>query len=155
MAMQIVTACATSGCGTILYPERRGQPAGRLDWKVVLLDGLGLIFFFIPGVIAFAVDFLNGTIYLPPSSTYQPPCDPTPVTRGQSEEQPAQLKKIRVARSELTPGRIEQIIAEQTGKSISLDDGDYVTQEMKSIDEFWPLHDSLDTHSLGRPGFVS
>ena len=52
-------------CGTILYPERRGQKAGRLDVGVVLLDGLGLLFFLIPGVIAFAVDFATGTIYLP------------------------------------------------------------------------------------------
>lgn len=54
-----------SGCGTILYPERRGQSAGQLDPAVVILDGIGLLFFFVPGVIAFAVDFNNGTIYLP------------------------------------------------------------------------------------------
>jgi hypothetical protein len=54
-----------TGCGTLLYPERRGQMTGRLDIGVVLLDALGLFFFIIPGVIAFAVDFSNGTIYLP------------------------------------------------------------------------------------------
>ena len=54
-----------SGCGTILYPERRGQPHGPLDWTVVGLDAIGLLLFFVPGVIAFAVDFSNGTIYLP------------------------------------------------------------------------------------------
>ena len=53
------------GCGTVLHPERRGQPAGPLDWKVVALDAVGLLFFFVPGVIEFAVDFNNGTIYLP------------------------------------------------------------------------------------------
>jgi hypothetical protein len=58
--------CSVAGCGMILYPERRGQPAGRLDWGVVLLDGVGLSLFFIPGVVAFAVDFASGTIYLPP-----------------------------------------------------------------------------------------
>ena len=59
------SASALAGCGTILYPERRGQSAGRLDPAVVVLDGIGLLFFFVPGVIAFAVDFNNGTIYLP------------------------------------------------------------------------------------------
>jgi hypothetical protein len=56
-------------CGTILYPERKGQIDGRLDIGVVLLDGIGLLFFIIPGVIAYAVDFTNGTIYLPGTST--------------------------------------------------------------------------------------
>ena len=60
---------ALAGCGTILYPERRGQSAGRLDPAVVILDGIGLLFFFVPGVIAFAVDFNNGTIYLPNSQS--------------------------------------------------------------------------------------
>src|SRR5688572_4142682 len=55
-----------TGCGTLLHPERRGQPAGALDWKIVALDGLGLLLFFVPGVIAFAVDFATGAIYLPP-----------------------------------------------------------------------------------------
>ena len=59
-------AAGSAGCGTILHPERRGQPAGDLDWGIVALDAIGLFFFFIPGVIAFAVDFSNGTIYLPP-----------------------------------------------------------------------------------------
>ncbi len=54
-----------TACGTILHPERKGQTSGRLDAGVVLLDAVGLLFFFVPGVIAFAVDFSNGTIYLP------------------------------------------------------------------------------------------
>ncbi len=53
------------GCGTILYPERRGQPAGKYDTDIVILDAVGLLFFLVPGVIAFAVDFSTGAIYLP------------------------------------------------------------------------------------------
>ncbi len=53
------------GCGTILYPERRGQPAGRYDTDVVILDAIGLLFFIVPGVVAFGVDFSTGAIYLP------------------------------------------------------------------------------------------
>jgi hypothetical protein len=60
-----VLLIAATGCGTILYPERRGQRAGELDPGVVLLDALGLLVFFVPGVIAFAVDFSTGAIYLP------------------------------------------------------------------------------------------
>jgi hypothetical protein len=54
-----------TGCGTLLHPERKGQTGGSIDPGIVILDSVGLLFFFIPGVIAFAVDFTYGTIYLP------------------------------------------------------------------------------------------
>jgi hypothetical protein len=54
-----------TACGTILHPERKGQKSGRIDPAIAILDGIGLLFFLLPGVIAFAVDFSNGTIYLP------------------------------------------------------------------------------------------
>tara|TARA_R110000824_G_scaffold251955_2_gene440584 strand:- start:2991 stop:3428 length:438 start_codon:yes stop_codon:yes gene_type:complete len=60
-----VLAAALSGCGTLLYPERKGQSGGRIDPSVAILDGIGLLLFLIPGLVAFAVDFSNGTIYLP------------------------------------------------------------------------------------------
>ena len=53
------------GCGTILYPERRNKEPGRLDVGVVLLDGFWLLIGIIPGIIAFAVDFSSGAIYIP------------------------------------------------------------------------------------------
>ena len=61
----------TTGCGTVLYPERKGQIDGQLDPAIVALNALGLVFFLIPGVIAFAVDFSNGTIYLPDGKNAQ------------------------------------------------------------------------------------
>ncbi len=60
-----ILAAALSGCGTLLYPERKGQSGGRIDPAVAILDGVGLLLFLIPGLIAFAVAFSNGTIYLP------------------------------------------------------------------------------------------
>ena len=54
-----------TACGTILHPERKGQKSGQIDPAIALFNGIGLLFFFLPGVIAFAVDFSNGTIYLP------------------------------------------------------------------------------------------
>lgn len=60
----------SAGCGTVLHNERIGQQhSNQIDWEVAALNGLGLAFFFVPGVIAFVVDFYNGTIYLPTSST--------------------------------------------------------------------------------------
>jgi hypothetical protein len=60
-----LAATSLSACGTIMYPERKGQIDGELDSTVLILDGIGLLLFLVPGVIAFAVDFSNGTIYLP------------------------------------------------------------------------------------------
>ncbi|WP_110655996.1 hypothetical protein [Salinicola halimionae] len=54
-----------TGCGTLFYPERKGQLQGRVDPGVAIADGLGLLLFIVPGVIAYAVDFSNNTIYLP------------------------------------------------------------------------------------------
>ena len=67
-----------SGCGLLLYPERRGQTLGRLDWTVVALDTIGLCFFFVPGLIAFAVDFATGTIFLPEGGVATNPADEHP-----------------------------------------------------------------------------
>lgn len=58
-----------AACGTILYPQRRGQAAGEIDPGVAVLDGVGLLFFIVPGVVAFGVDFATGAIYLPHGHT--------------------------------------------------------------------------------------
>ncbi|MCW7753202.1 hypothetical protein OOT00_04285 [Desulfobotulus sp. H1] len=71
------------GCGTLLYPERRHQalqvdPAGRqIDPAVAVMDAACLIFFIIPGLVAFAVDFATGAIYLPSghSAMHDEPAD--------------------------------------------------------------------------------
>lgn len=52
-----------TACGTIFYPERKGQRGGQIDPVVAVADAIGLLFYFIPGVIAFAVDFSTGAIY--------------------------------------------------------------------------------------------
>lgn len=54
-----------TACGTVFYPERRGQISGEIDPGVAILNGIGLLFYVIPGLIAFAVDFTTGAIYFP------------------------------------------------------------------------------------------
>ena len=39
---------------------------GKIDPNAVVLDGIGLLFFVVPGLVAFAIDFATGAIYLPP-----------------------------------------------------------------------------------------
>ena len=56
-------------CGYVLHPERRGQKSGQVDWAIVGLDSIGIIFFIIPGLIAFGVDIYSGTLYLQNSAS--------------------------------------------------------------------------------------
>jgi len=65
-------ATAFTGCGTLIYPERKGQPLrGQLDTSIILLDAIGLLFFVIPGAVAFAIDYSNGTLFLPGGDSVQ------------------------------------------------------------------------------------
>lgn len=131
LALLGLVQVATVGCGTLLYPARKGQPAGRLDWGVVALDAVGLLFFFVPGVIAFAVDFNNGTIYLPPEQSWGPPQTATDHT------QKTPLTPIVAAPEQLTPQVIEQTLAQHTGREIRLVPGKYRTKALDRLDQFW------------------
>ena len=93
-----------AACGTIIHPERKGQKAGQLDTSIVVLDAIGLLFFFVPGVIAFAVDFNNGTIYLPGGSA-----------SINSEE----INVVNIE-GDVTNETIERVILEQTGENVRL-----------------------------------
>ncbi len=117
----------SAGCGMLLYPERRGQPSGRLDWGIVLLDALGLLLFFVPGVIAFAVDFATGTIYLPP----EPP--PQALTNKPGK----QLVAVKLPRDGLDQDRIEQVVSRHAGRPIHLVEGQFQTEHLGSIADFW------------------
>ncbi len=105
-----VIAAQLVGCGTILYPERRGQSAmEKLDADIVILDGIGLLFFLVPGVIAFAVDFATGAIYLP---------------RGHKSKASDLLGELEIREERLTVrsvAEIERILREATGLTIELE----------------------------------
>ncbi|QDU96087.1 hypothetical protein [Lignipirellula cremea] len=123
------------GCGSILYPERVGQPrGGPLDWKVVALDGVGLIFFFVPGVVAFAVDFYNGAIFLPPCY-YQGADNPS----GRA----AALATVKAPPGVLSQAAIEKIVSREIDRPVRLSPGAYQTAELDSVDQFWDTHDRL------------
>ena len=66
LAISLVASLSFYGCGTILKEDRINKPhSSQLDWRIVLLDGIGLFFYVLPGVIAYAVDYSNGTLFLP------------------------------------------------------------------------------------------
>ena len=91
----------TSACGMLLYPERQGQTKGQIDVGVAALDAAGLLLFIVPGLVAFGVDFINGTIYLPSSSQ-------------------AAVQTIDMDPASLNSGQIEGIIASETGHEVNL-----------------------------------
>ncbi len=65
-SLALPLAFASPSCGTILHADRQHQPhSGRLDPNVLILDGLGLLLYVVPGLVAFGVDFYTGAIYLP------------------------------------------------------------------------------------------
>ena len=69
-----------AACGTVFYPERKGQVGGRIDPVVAIANGVGLLFFVVPGVVAFAVDFATGAIYLPGGRRAELGPDATPAS---------------------------------------------------------------------------
>src|SRR5262245_22527449 len=109
--VQCLIACCSVVCGTLFYSERCGRPhGGRIDWKIAALDGLGLILFFIPGVIAFVVDFSTGAIYLPEYEQTFPEYIPTPQepTPAMSYEQTGAAATGRSAGHWVSAPKLEQ-----------------------------------------------
>lgn len=97
-----------ASCGTILYPERRNQKLGRIDVGVVLLDGFWLFAGLIPGIIAFAVDFSTGAIYLPAKSA-----------RGLDYDH---IRTVRFDPKNTTQAQLEEIIRQETSRDFSFSD---------------------------------
>jgi len=118
----IVLIVQFTGCGTLLYPERRGQKGGRIDIGVALLDGIGLLFFLIPGIIAYAVDFTEGTIYLPGGAFSRSPDFKN-------------IKQVKFDPKQATLASIEKIIQEETGCTVSFEQPEMRITRLRSTDE--------------------
>jgi hypothetical protein len=114
-----------AGCGVLLHPERVGQPRGEMDWEIVALDALGLILFFIPGVVAFVVDFSTGAIYLPPCGGYSG-TEPVPADQ--------QWRMVAVPPDELTQTGIAATVTRETGKPVDLTAPEVQSRPIDSLD---------------------
>ena len=119
--MSVVLIAQLVGCGTIMYPERKGQKSGKIDSGVAVLDGIGLLLFIIPGIIAFAVDFNNGTIYLPGTS------------KASLDIQ--DIKQVKFDPKHNNIAGIERMIQEQTGYTVKLDQSNMRIVKLRSTDE--------------------
>ncbi len=116
-----VLVIQTTGCGTLMYPERRGQKGGHVDAGVAVLDGIGLFFFLIPGIIAYAVDFSNGTIYLPATA--------------RSSLELKDLRQVKFDHTRTTLAELQIIIKDQTGCVVRFDQPGMVITRLKSTSE--------------------
>ncbi len=113
----------SSGCGTLIYPERRGQNGGQIDPAVAILNGVGVIVFVIPGLIAFAVDFATGAIYLPPG-------------KGGKHSAVEQDARVVIAdEGRLTVKGIENIVARETGYYGVMEHQNLRAKQIASLDE--------------------
>ena len=110
-----------AGCGTIMYPERKGQKSGKIDAGVAVLDGIGLLFFLIPGIIAYAVDFNNGTIYLPNTSS--------------SSLDFKDIKEVKFDPGQGSMASIEKTIKNETGYDVKLYQSNMQIDKLKSVDD--------------------
>ncbi len=113
-----------AGCGALLHPERIGQPRGDMDWEIVALDALGLILFFVPGVIAFIVDFTTGAIYLPPTGY----SGTEPIPDGAEN-----WRTVTVPRSELHRNGIAAAVTRETGKPVDLTAPEVQTRPLDNL----------------------
>ncbi|HCP53377.1 MAG: polyribonucleotide nucleotidyltransferase [Pseudomonadaceae bacterium] len=106
LALSLMTQLAA--CGTLFYPDRRGQISGKVDPVIVALDAIGILFYVIPGLIAFGIDFATGAIYLPNGKTAQ--------------VDPEQLRGVLDANGEVDRAALKALIEAQTSTSLPLDD---------------------------------
>ncbi|HEV7280223.1 MAG TPA: hypothetical protein VGN57_08425 [Pirellulaceae bacterium] len=150
-AVSTATLSAATGCGTLMHPERVGQTRrGNVDWTVVGLDAIGLCFFFIPGIIAFAVDFGNGAMFFPAepdapatATATVPTPQVQPANATQASTVTPELRSVPLPPGKLTLDDLARIASRETGRRIELEQGTYETEPMDSLDDFWTLERRL------------
>lgn len=97
-----------TACGTLFFPDRRGQIEGRIDPVVAALNAVGILFYVIPGLIAFGIDFATGAIYLPGGVSAQ--------------VDPQELQNLVDANGQIDNAKLKVLIEQSTGHSLPLDD---------------------------------
>ena len=100
------------GCGTIFYPERRGQTVhGGIDIVVAIADSAWFLAYIIPGFVAWGVDLYTGAVYLP-----------TGKTRFANQPDSKDFVVVKVDPKQLDQTMIEEIVSEHVGQKIDLDE---------------------------------
>ncbi|MFQ6575074.1 polyribonucleotide nucleotidyltransferase [Pseudomonas sp. UM16] len=97
-----------TACGTIFYPDRRGQIEGKIDPVVAAMDAIGILFYVLPGLIAFGVDFATGAIYLPGGKSAQ--------------VAPEKLNQAISADGKVDRNKLQAILESELGQRLPLND---------------------------------
>jgi len=128
-----------SACGTLFYPERIGKHhSNQVDIKIAVADGIGLLFFIVPGLIAFAVDYNNGSIYLPSRHSH-----------NSAEES----IKVVQAEQRIDHTYLESLIESELGLQVDLDSDSTVIEEKNVLDSvqlFAPKQQEFAAYSHSR-----
>jgi hypothetical protein len=133
--LSAAAASLLSSCGTILYPDRAYQKErGTLDPAIAVLDGIGLLFGIIPGLVAFAVDFTTGAIYFP--AGHEP-----------GDEERTIFDQVD-AEAKLDKREIERILALHTGINVDLNSCGLRTMRIASLHQFGSAYMECTGHSL-------
>ena len=127
MLLTVALLFQLTGCGTLIYSERDGQPKGKIDPTVAILDGIGLLFFVIPGLVAFAIDFHTNAIYLPPGE------GASNIDEGTSPE--VAFRVVPLPAGELELGGLEALISKELGQSFRFGDPDLQASKFNSAKE--------------------
>lgn len=129
------TATLLSSCGTIIYPDRVNQKErGDLDIIVVGMDAVGLLFFLVPGIIAFAVDFGTGAIYFPEDHK-----------KGKRETTIFDKVDSQV---KLNQKEIERIVSDRAGQPIDLNSGTVQVTRIENLNQFGITYDRLTSENI-------
>lgn len=128
--LSFAAASLLTSCGTIFYPDRINQKEpGDLDPAILIADAVGLFFFLIPGIVAFAIDFGTGAIYYPAGHEAGDP-ERTIFDRDDSQ-------------AKLDRNTIERRVGERVGRTIDLGRDDVRAMQIESLDQFWLAHARL------------
>ena len=119
------------GCGTLLYPERRGQTSGNIDPGVAIMDGIGLFFFIIPGLVAYAIDFSTGAIYLPSKRNKS-------ASKG-----PEGMRVVYANPNGLSQQKVEEILSEQMGYPVYLKREGLIISKLEGPENVLERYDEL------------
>lgn len=124
-----------TACGTMIYPERRGQTSGNIDPAIAVLDGIGLLFFIVPGLVAFAIDFATGAIYMPRGQKSRKRVDQLRKKLDGRLEVDGDRLVLHLDPEQMTPEVIEAVVGAASGTAFHLDQDNILAYRLDSPSE--------------------
>lgn len=94
-----------SACGTCFYPDRAARSTARPGHR--RRQCVGLLFYIIPGLIAFGIDFATGAIYFP---------------EGKYSVAPEKLRETMGTDGQVDRRKLKALLEQELGRSLLLDD---------------------------------